>query len=59
MDIDIDRWRAELLTQKKTFVYGRLKEGENWLQECFKKAFNRNKFPLVFSTNPNLYKPTR
>ena len=56
MTIDLAAWRDSLANQRKTYVHGRVKEGENWMQDCFRKVFNKNKFPLVFTTNPNLYK---
>ena len=55
MDIDLEQWRAGL-AQRKTYVQGRVRKGENWMTECFRRTLNRKKFPLVFTTNPNLYK---
>ena len=38
MDIDIDRWRAELLTQKKTFVYGAIEGRGKLASRMFQKS---------------------
>ena len=59
MDIDIERWRSELKMQRKHLVHWGLKEGEWVFAQCFKRILdpNRKCIPVLFRTNPNLYKP--
>ena len=62
MTIDLEKWRAGLVNQRKTYVNGKVKEGENWMTECFRKVLDPHKkcIPILFATSKNLYKmPTR
>ena len=58
MTIDLEHWRVTLANQRKTYVHGRVKEGESWMQDCFRKVLDPHKkcIPILFSTSPNLYK---
>ena len=59
MDIDIDKWKYELRHQKKYLVHTDLKPGEGLFTQCFKRILdpNRKCIPIMFRTNPDLYKP--
>ena len=63
MTIDIERWKSELRIHKnsKHLVHWKVKDGESIFSQCFKRILdpNRHVIPLMFATNPNLYKPTR
>ena len=59
MTIDIEKWRYELRHQKKHLVHTDLKAGEGLFTQCFRRIFSRYPIPIMFSTNPDLYKPSR
>ena len=56
MDIDVDLWRSELRIQRKHLVHTDLKKGEGLFTQCFRRIFSRYPIPIMFRTNPELYK---
>ena len=58
MEIDLEKWRYNLRHQRKHLVHTGLKPGEWVFRQCFKRILdpNRKCIPIMFRTNPNLYK---
>ena len=61
MTIDLDAWRHNLKNQRKHLVHWWTKPNESWCAQSFLRILDpdRKCIPIMFSTNPNLYKPTR
>ena len=57
MDIDLEKWKYDLRHQRKNLVNTDLKKGEGLFTQCFRRIFSRYPIPIMFKTNPNLYKP--
>ena len=56
MEINLEKWKYELRHQKKHLVHTDHKKDEGLFTQCFRRIFSRYPIPIMFSTNPNLYK---
>ena len=61
MDIDLAAWRMGLVNQRKTYVMGKVKEGESWMTECFRRVLDPHKkcIPVLFATSQRVTKLPR
>ena len=59
MEINLEKWRYDLRHQKKHLVHTGLRKNEWIFEQCFRRILDpsRKCIPILFRTNPNLYKP--